>query len=477
MERKSRGCKTGNDAKASAGTQICPNCKKLFKRLGQHRCQMSSATTPVKEKKPRTAGLDAKKTDTKASVRRQRDRETRPKTAEEQRFDGHRSALTTRRQHEGIINADSQGGARPKVKAQQSLSRPPLSSTERRGSRRNPNPASKPLQDSHDREPTTPEKKEPPLVAGLEAPGDKRKTDKKARALRFLWSLSAMFTYFTKASFGGQTSKCLQRNKCRKADGEMRAETEEQDGARPKVKAKQPLSRPPLSSTECRGVGTNPNPPSKPLQDSHGREPTTPEKKEPPAVAVLEAPDDEKKTDTKARALRFLRLLRAMFSYLKKILQKLYGREGEGSVNADSQGGARPKVKAEQPHSSPPLFSAECRGSRRNPKPPSRPLRGSHGRVPVLDVTALTEEAEEVMEKLKLEANPNPLHYNTTFFDDQVKVKRHEKEAVLGAFNPFRERIKKCLNESTEWTWKEFNSGSTYDGTKVCITDYCLLLL
>jgi len=368
MERKSRGCKTGNDAKASAGTQICPNCKKLFKRLGQHRCQMSSATTPVKEKKPRTAGLDAKKTDTKASVGRQRDRETRPKTAEEQRFDGHRSALTTRRQHEGIINADSQGGARPKVKAQQSLSRPPLSSTERRGSRRNPNPASKPLQDSHDREPTTPEKKEPPLVAGLEAPGDKRKTDKKARALRFLWSLSAMFTYFTKTSFGGQTSKCLQRNKCRKADGEMRAETEEQDGA-------------------------------------------------------------------------------------------------------------RPKVKAEQPHSSPPLFSAECRGSRRNPKPPSRPLRGSHGRVPVLDVTALTEEAEEVMEKLKLEANPNPLHYNTTFFDDQVKVKRHEKEAVLGAFNPFRERIKKCLNESTEWTWKEFNSGSTYDGTKVCITDYCLLLL
>ena len=440
MERKSRGCKTGNDAKASAGTQISPNCKKFFKRLGQHRCQPSSATTPVKKKNPRTAGLDAKKTDTKASVGRQRDRETRPKTAEEQRFDGHRSALTTRRQHEGIINADSQGGARPKVKAQQSLSRPPLSSTERRGSRRNPNPASKPLQDSHDREPTTPEKKEPPLVAGLEAPGDKRKTDKKARALRFLWSLSAMFTYFTKASFGGQTSKCLQRNKCRKADGEMRAETEEQDGARPKVKAKQPHSRPALSSTECRGVGTNPNPPSKPLQDSHGREPTTPEKKEPPAVAVLEAPDDEKKTDTKARALRFLRLLSAMFSYLKKILQKLYGREGEGSVNADSQGGARPKV-------------------------------------PVLDVTALTEEAEKVMEKLKLEANSNPLHNNTTFFDDQVKVKRHEKEAVLGAFNPFRERIKKCLNESTEWTWKEFNSGSTYDGTKVCITDYCLLLL
>lgn len=249
-----------------------------------------------------------------------------------------------------------------------------------------------------------------------------------------------MFTYFTKASFGGQTSKCLQRNKCRKADGEMRAETEEQDGARPKVKAKQPHSRPALSSTECRGVGTNPNPPSKPLQDSHGREPTTPEKKEPPAVAVLEAPDDEKKTDTKARALRFLRLLSAMFSYLKKILQKLYGREGEGSVNADSQGGARPKV-------------------------------------PVLDVTALTEEAEEVMEKLKLEANSSPLHNNTTFFDDQVKVKRHEKEAVPGAFNPFRERIKKCLNESTEWTWKEFNSGSTYDGTKVCITDYCLLLL
>ena len=440
MERKSRGCKTGNDAKASAGTQISPNCKKFFKRLGQNRCQPSSATTPVKKKNPRTAGLDAKKTDTKASVGRQRDRETRPKTAEEQRFDGHRSALTTRRQHEGIINADSQGGARPKVKAQQSLSRPPLSSTERRGSRRNPNPASKPLQDSHDREPTTPEKKEPPLVAGLEAPGDKRKTDKKARALRFLWSLSAMFTYFTKASFGGQTSKCLQRNKCRKADGEMRAETEEQDGARPKVKAKQPHSRPALSSTECRGVGTNPNPPSKPLQDSHGREPTTPEKKEPPAVAVLEAPDDEKKTDTKARALRFLRLLSAMFSYLKKILQKLYGREGEGSVNADSQGGARPKV-------------------------------------PVLDVTALTEEAEKVMEKLKLEANSNPLHNNTTFFDDQVKVKRHEKEAVPGAFNPFRERIKKCLNESTEWTWKEFNSGSTYDGTKVCITDYCLLLL
>ena len=440
MERKSRGCKTGNDAKASAGTQISPNCKKFFKRLGQHGCQPSSATTPVKKKNPRTAGLDAKKTDTKASVGRQRDRETRPKTAEEQRFDGHRSALTTRRQHEGIINADSQGGARPKVKAQQSLSRPPLSSTERRGSRRNPNPASKPLQDSHDREPTTPEKKEPPLVAGLEAPGDKRKTDKKARALRFLWSLSAMFTYFTKASFGGQTSKCLQRNKCRKADGEMRAETEEQDGARPKVKAKQPHSRPALSSTECRGVGTNPNPPSKPLQDSHGREPTTPEKKEPPAVAVLEAPDDEKKTDTKARALRFLRLLSAMFSYLKKILQKLYGREGEGSVNADSQGGARPKV-------------------------------------PVLDVTALTEEAEKVMEKLKLEANSNPLHNNTTFFDDQVKVKRHEKEAVAGAFNPFRERIKKCLNESTEWTWKEFNSGSTYDGTKVCITDYCLLLL
>ena len=97
--------------------------------------------------------------------------------------------------------------------------------------------------------------------------------------------------------------------------------------------------------------------------------------------------------------------------------------------------------------------------------------------MPVLHVTALTEEADEVMEKLKLEANPNPLHYNTTFFDDQVKVKRHEKEAALGAFNPFRDRIKKCLNESTEWTWKDFNSGSTYDGTKVCITDYCLLLL
>ena len=244
MERKSRGGKTGNDAKASAGTQICPNCKKLFKRLGQHRCQLSSATTPVKKEKK----LDAKKTDTKASVERQRDRETRAKTAEEQRFDGQRSALTTRLQHEGSINSDSQGGARPKVNAGQPLSIPPLSSTERRG-------------------------------------------------------------------------------------------------------------------------------------------------------------------------------------------------------------------------------------SKRNPKPPSNPLRGSHGREPVLDVTALTEEAEEVMEKLKLEANPNPVHYNTTFFDDQVKVKRHEKEAVLGAFNPFRGRIKRSLNESTEWKWKDFNSGSTYDGTKVCITDYCLLLL
>ena len=224
------------------------------------------------------------------------------------------------------------GGARPKVKAEQSLSRPPLSSTECRGSRRNPNPPSKPLQDSHGREPTTPEKKESPLVAGLEAPGDKRKTDKKkkARALWFLWSLSAMFTYFTKASVGGQTSKCLQRNKCRKADGEMRAETEEQDGARPKVKAEQSLSRPPLSSTECRGVGTNSNPPSKPLQDFHGREPTTPEKKEPPAVAGLEAPDDKKKTDTKARALWFLRLLSAMFSYFKKNLTKALRTEGRG---------------------------------------------------------------------------------------------------------------------------------------------------
>ena len=355
MERKSRGGKTGNDAKASAGTQICPNCKKLFKRLGQHRCQLSSATTPVKKEKK----LDAKKTDTKASVERQRDRETRAKTAEEQRFDGQRSALTTRLQHEGSINSDSQGGARPKVNAGQPLSIPPLSSTERRGSKRNPKPPSNPLRGSHGREPTTPEKKEPPAVAGLEAPDDKKKTDTKARAVWFLWSLSAKFSYFKKI-----------------------------------------------------------------------------------------------------------------------ILQMLYKRQkGEGSINADSQGGARPKVKEEQSLFRPPLSSTERRGSRRNPNPPSNPLRGSHGREPVLDVTALTEEAEEVMEKLKLEANPNPVHYNTTFFDDQVKVKRHEKEAVLGAFNPFRGRIKRSLNESTEWKWKDFNSGSTYDGTKVCITDYCLLLL
>ena len=99
------------------------------------------------------------------------------------------------------------------------------------------------------------------------------------------------------------------------------------------------------------------------------------------------------------------------------------------------------------------------------------PLQDAHGYIPTLDVPALEAEADKVMEALGIEPAAKPNREAADFVAAEVTVKREEKEAVTGAVNPFRDRIVKRLDESTKWKWDCFNSGSSYDGTKVCIAD------
>ena len=151
--------------------------------------------------------------------------------------------------------------------------------------------------------------------------------------------------------------------------------------------------------------------------------------------------------------------------------------QDEENRGVDLQRGARQKVKLEQPPpkpSRPSLSTSEPKEAWRNVDSPSEPLQDSRGYKSQLDTAALEKEAEEVREFLELGAAANPNRDVKSFFEDEVKVKRDEKEAVAKAVHPFRDRIKTFLNESIKWKWDFFNTGSTYDGTKVCIADYCL---
>ena len=93
--------------------------------------------------------------------------------------------------------------------------------------------------------------------------------------------------------------------------------------------------------------------------------------------------------------------------------------------------------------------------------------RQSVGQTGTLDVGALEKQAEMVIESLKIEPAANPVRGGSAFFGTEVVVDRHEKETVARAFEGFRGRILSDLCESTSWKWIAFNSGSTYDGTKV----------
>ena len=110
-------------------------------------------------------------------------------------------------------------------------------------------------------------------------------------------------------------------------------------------------------------------------------------------------------------------------------------------------------------------------GSGRTDLNPPEPPQGAHGCIPTLDVAALEAEADKVMEALGIEPAAKPNQEAADFFAAEVTVKREEKEAVTSAVNPFRDRIVERLDESTNWKWDYFNSGSSYDGTKVCIAD------
>ena len=84
-----------------------------------------------------------------------------------------------------------------------------------------------------------------------------------------------------------------------------------------------------------------------------------------------------------------------------------------------------------------------------------------------LDLLKLQGEALKVMDALGLQFSSNPSREGTTFFDDECKLKKPEKQKVTAECNLFREKIVPWLKSSTEWSWECFKSGSFYDGTKV----------
>ena len=104
-----------------------------------------------------------------------------------------------------------------------------------------------------------------------------------------------------------------------------------------------------------------------------------------------------------------------------------------------------------------------CRGHEQN-VPSSQPPRRSR-----VNTAALEEKAKNLMKELNIQAAAHPTREASAFFEEEVKVKQKEKNDVAYAFNGFRTRIIDRLEESTPWKWDHFNSGSTYDGTKVCI--------
>ncbi|KAL8595598.1 hypothetical protein ACOMHN_025635 [Nucella lapillus] len=104
------------------------------------------------------------------------------------------------------------------------------------------------------------------------------------------------------------------------------------------------------------------------------------------------------------------------------------------------------------------------------PQPPA-PAQDCRGYRPMIDTSALEEKAQMVMEILQLLPSSHPNSEATSFFEDEVKVKRPEIKDVSFAFNRFRNKFKLQLEESTDISWDILNSGSSYDGTKVTRAD------
>ncbi|KAK7109018.1 uncharacterized protein [Littorina saxatilis] len=151
-------------------------------------------------------------------------------------------------------------------------------------------------------------------------------------------------------------------------------------------------------------------------------------------------------------------------------------------VDSAGHSGARPKVKTEPGCFTPgaeavtettrPLgtFAPGTRLQENGRGDPEFPQNG-RGYCTVIDTASLEEEADCVMSKLGLEALPKPNFEASSFFKAEVRLKEDEKKGVALAFRPFRERIVSDLTESTKWRWQCFNSGSSYDGTKVTRAD------
>ncbi|KAK7109014.1 uncharacterized protein [Littorina saxatilis] len=102
----------------------------------------------------------------------------------------------------------------------------------------------------------------------------------------------------------------------------------------------------------------------------------------------------------------------------------------------------------------------------------SQSAQDDFGYKAIIDTVSLEEEAlESVMKPLKLEPAAKPYTEAKKFFKAEVKLEKHEKDVARYVFNPFREKVTKHLEEATGWKWKCFNSGSSYDGTKVTRAD------